>query len=136
MALDLGRSSEVAEVEAPRLGRGSFGGSGAGVAHQHVGAGPSGDGHEAGFGAPGGEPAVGGGVAEPVRPEALDSGALGSPAQRAAEPLAAELLATIAEPQVWGVGKGVLRALVEVCQQRLGGGLADRDGPALSRGGW
>ena len=130
---------EVSQVEPSGFVGGSFGGAGAGVADEHVGAGPAGDGHEPGLGASGGEPAVGGGVAEPVGPEALDSGALGAAAQGSHESFAAELLAAVAEPQVGRVGEGVLLAFVEVDQQRLGGGLADRDrlSPARPcRGGW
>jgi hypothetical protein len=85
MALNLGRSSQVAEVETPRLGRGSFGGACAGVADEHVGAGPAGDRHQPGFGAAGGEPAVGGGVPESVRPEPVDSRARSPATKRPAE---------------------------------------------------
>jgi hypothetical protein len=69
-------------------------------------------------------------VPEPVGPETLDAGALSAPAQGPHESFAAELLATGSQPEVWLVGEGVLRTLVEVDQQRLGGGLADRDDPA------
>ena len=68
--------SQGAEVEASGFVGGAFGGAGSGVADEDVGAGPAGDGHEAGFGAAGGEPAVGGGVPEPVGPEAVYFGAL------------------------------------------------------------
>jgi len=70
--------SDGAEVEPPCFLGGAFGGAGSGVADEHVAAGPAGDGHESGFGAAGGEPAVGGGVPEPVGSEALHSGSLGA----------------------------------------------------------
>ena len=74
------RPSDESKVEPSGFVGGAFGGAGTGVADEHVGAGPAGDGHEAGFGAACGEPAVGRGVAEPVGPEALDAGPLGAAA--------------------------------------------------------
>lgn len=84
MSLCWTESSDCPEVEASGFVGGAFGGAGPGVADEHVGAGPAGDGHESGFGASCGEPAVGGGVAEPVGSEARDSGPLGAASQRSA----------------------------------------------------
>jgi len=62
---------------------------------------------------------VAGGVPEPVWPKALDSRALGSAAQGEAEPLAAELLATVAEPQIRAGSQRMLLAMVKMNQQRV-----------------
>jgi hypothetical protein len=129
LSLRLNSDSELPEVESAGFHRGSFGGTGSGVADEHVGAGPAGDGHESGFGAACGEPAVRRGVPQPVGTEALDAGAHGSASQRAREAFAAELLAAIAQPESGEGGEGMPLAFAEVPQERLGGGLADRDAP-------
>ncbi len=72
--------SDGSEVEASGFVGGPFGCAGAGVADEHVGAAPPSEGHQAGLGAAGGEPAVGRGVPESMRPEAVDPGALGATA--------------------------------------------------------
>jgi hypothetical protein len=94
-ALGLVARLEVAQVETLGFDGCAFGSAGAGVSNEHVGAGPAGDRHEAGFGAAGGEPAVGGCVPKSVGPEPVDPGALGAAAEGTTEPLAPEPLTAV-----------------------------------------
>jgi hypothetical protein len=130
LSLRLNSDSELPEVESAGFHRGSFGGTGSGVADEHVGAGPAGDGHESGLGAACGEPAVRRGVPQPVGTEALDAGAHGSASQRAREAFAAELLAAIGQPESGEGGGGQQH---DVCRQRPAR-LAGRQGVHDPRG--
>lgn len=73
-----------------------------------------------------------GGVAESVGPEVLDTSARCSTSKRAAQSFWAELLTAAARPQVRGGGVRMLFTFIEVAQERLGRGTADRDDPAAS----
>ena len=75
---------------------------------------------------------MGGRVPKSVGPEPVDPGPLGAATKGTAEPLAPELLPSVAEPQVRGVRQWMPFPVVEVDEQRLGGGLPDRDDPASS----
>lgn len=133
-AIEAGRgSSDRSEVESSSFVGGALGCSGAGVADEHVGAGPAGDGHEAGLGAAGGEPPMGGGVTQTMGSEVLDAGASGAAAQAAVEPVSAEPFGAVPEPQVGGVSQRVSFACREVLKERFDGMLPDRDhSPAVS----
>lgn len=79
---------------------GPFGCAGFGLADEHVGAAPARHGHQSGFGAAVGEPAVGGGVAKFVGVESGNAGSLGSSAKGAAQPVVAEASPPFAEQAV------------------------------------
>ena len=81
---------------------------------------------------PRGEPAVGGGVPQPVRAEALHLGASCPASQRAAESFPTEPLAAAAQPQVRHGRERVPLSFMEVGEQRLGGGRSDRNDPTAS----
>ena len=71
--------SDGAEVEPSSFVGSAFSDTGAVISDEHVGAASASAGREAGLGAACGEPAVGGGVPEPMGPEALDADAFFAP---------------------------------------------------------
>ena len=124
------RLSEGSQVELAGLGRRSLCGRSPGVADQHVGAGPAGHGHQPGLRAARCEPAVGCGVAELVRVEAVDAREGGAAAQRLAEAVVPEPGPPSSQPQGWIFRRRMLLPQVEVVADRPDGGGADGDGPA------
>jgi hypothetical protein len=75
----------------------------------------------------------GGGVTQPVEPEALDAGALGSPSAVSARVLRDRTACRDGPATQFAFRcTRVVLAFAEVAQERLGGGLADRDDPAAA----
>src|SRR5882757_1881001 len=96
------------------------------------GPGPAGDAYQTAFGSAGRQPAVGGGVPQPVRVEVHYAGDVGAHAQRAVQAVVAERLATIAEPQGIRVGESVCAAGTDVAVERAHALRPEWNEPALA----